>query len=107
MDRKELIKKLQPFLHECKSKGYPLRDLCLEEAYPGVVSTSYIVQVVAKWVDELGSSSQALGILTDILWDTVDEQTRRHIFALYILDNQDMLHSTSDPIHEQAEEALV
>ncbi len=106
MDRKELTKKLQPFLQECKSRGYPLRDLCLEEAYPGVVSTSFIVQVVAEWVDELGSCSQALDILTAILWDTVDEQTRRHIFALYILDNQDLLHCASDPLHEDAEATL-
>jgi len=101
MDRTELIKKLHPFLNACTSKGYPIRDLCLEEAYPGVSSTSFIVEVVAEWVDGLGSCSQALDILIDILWDTVDEQTRRHIFALYILDNQDMLHCASEPLHEE------
>ncbi len=107
MDQTELTNKLQPFIAACEKQGYPLKDLCLEEAYPGVASSSFIVKVVALWVDDLGSCSEALDILLAILWETVNEQTRRHIFALYILDDQDLLHCISPSLVEHAEAAAV
>lgn len=102
MDKAELTRNLQVFQATCKERGYPLRDLCLEEAYPGISSTSFTVKVVAEWADTLGSCSDALDILIDILWETVDEETRKHIFAINIHDSQDQLHCMSEPIHEES-----
>lgn len=107
MDRTELINKLQPFITACKESGYPLSDLCLEEAYPGVVSSSFIVKVVAKWVDTLDSCSDALDILLNILWATTEEATRQCVFALYILDDQESLHCISTPLEEVSVSALI
>lgn len=102
MDKTELTRRLQVFRESCEKQGYPLKDVCLEEAYPGITTTSFIVKVVAEWADNLGSCSNALDILINILWDTVDEETRKYIFAINIHDSQDQLHCMSDPIHESS-----
>ncbi|MFV0345467.1 MAG: hypothetical protein ACK5IQ_04375 [Bacteroidales bacterium] len=70
MDRKELNKKLRPFIQKAESDCYPL-DFCLEEAYPGDNATSYILKVKATWIDEM-SCSEAISTLSEILWETVD-----------------------------------
>ena len=101
MDRKELAKQLLPFLSACKRAGYPLQEVRLEEAFPGVASTSFDVKIWAEWLAELGSSSKALDILIDILWETVEPETRRYIFALHLYDTQEKLHRLSREVHSE------
>lgn len=95
MDRKQLRELLHPFSIECAEKGKPLTDMCLEEAYPGDSSTSYIIQIKADWVDGT-SCSDAIDFLFDILWETTTEETRKRIFSIQVLDSKDKLHCWSD-----------
>lgn len=91
MDRAELKDKLIPFQKKCEEKGMPLTDICVEPAFPGDISTSYIVQVKAPWVDGM-MCSDALDFLFGVLWETVDEKTREKIFSINVLDSTDELH---------------
>lgn len=95
MDRKQLKELLQPFSNQCEEKGKPLTDMCIEEAFPGDSSTSYIVQVKADWVDNT-SCSDAIDFLFEILWETTDEETRKRIFSIQVLDTTDTLQCWSD-----------
>jgi hypothetical protein len=91
MDRAELKISLKPFQDRCAEKGRPVVDFCLEEAFPGDISTSYIIQVKAPWVDET-YCSEALDFLFDTLWETTEEELRKKIFSILILDSRDQLH---------------
>jgi hypothetical protein len=95
MDRKQLRDLLQPFSLKCTEKGKPLTDMCIVEAFPGDSSTSYIIQVKADWVDG-ASCSDALEFLFEILWETTDEEIRKKVFSIQILDSKDILHCWSD-----------
>ena len=95
MDRKELETILNgSFREECSKRGYPLEDLCLEAAYPGDNSTSFIVNIVAKWIEELGCS-RGLDILIDVLWDTVAPKIRKYVFVIHVYDERESLHCLS------------
>jgi len=91
MDREELKSKLEPFLTRCREKGRPLEDICLEDAFPGDSSTSYILKVKAPWVDDM-YCSEALDFLLDIMWETVEQPIREKIFSVNVLDSSDDLH---------------
>ncbi|OMP79279.1 hypothetical protein [[Flexibacter] sp. ATCC 35208] len=95
MDRKKLKELLQPFLDKCSEKGKPLANICIEEAFPGDSSTSFIVQVKADWVDG-AACSDALDFLFEILWETTSEEIRRNVFSIQILNSHDVLHCWSD-----------
>ena len=95
MDRAELIKALEPFKMKCAQKGRPLVDICIEEAFPGDVSTSYIVQVKAPWVDEV-SCWDAIDFLFDTLWETTSEENRKKVFSIKVVDSKDELHCWSE-----------
>lgn len=103
MDRKQLKELLKPFQEKCAELGRPLADLCLDEAFPGDASTSFIIQVTAPWVEEM-SCSEALDFLFDVLWETVDEQTRRKVFSIQVLDSKEDLHCWQDTVERQAEQ---
>ncbi len=54
MDRAKLEFKLdKDFKAECSKQGYPLIDICLEEAYSGDTATLYIVNIVADWAKNI------------------------------------------------------
>lgn len=91
MDRKQLEVNLQPFRKACLNKGRPLTDMCVFEAYSGDVSTSYIIQVKANWIEEM-DCSEAIDFLFDTLWETVAEDVRKYVFSIEVLDNNDQLH---------------
>ncbi len=95
MDRTKLIELLQPFKKKCAEKGKPLDDLCIEEAFPGDASTSYIIRVKATWVDNI-LCSEALDFLFDILWETTDEETRRKVFTIQVVNSEGELHCWSE-----------
>ena len=95
MDRNQLEVSLQSFRNECLSKGRPLEDMCIFEAYPGDISTSYIIQVKANWIEQM-DCSDAIDFLFDTLWDTSDENIRKHIFSIEVLDSNDKLHCYSE-----------
>jgi hypothetical protein len=95
MDRRELKKILEPFKAKCAEKGKPLVDICIEEAFPGDNSTSFIVQVKAPWVDSM-YCSEAIDFLFDTLWETTDAEIRKKVFAIQVLDSREELHCWSE-----------
>jgi hypothetical protein len=90
MDREKLKEKLIPFRQKCEEKGKPLVDLCVEDAYPGDSSTSFIVKVKALWKDDM-DCSEALDFLIDTLFETSDEETRKKVFSIQVIDSTDEL----------------
>jgi hypothetical protein len=89
MDRKsDLMNKLETFKLECEKAEKPLMDICLEEAFPGDNSTSFILKVKAVWLDKL-SLSNGLDILLDILWNTTDVPTRIQIFSICVVNSNE------------------
>lgn len=99
MDRTELKDLLGLFQARCAQQGRALRELCIEEAFPGDASTSFIVQVKAPWVDGM-SCYEALDFLFDTLWETTDEETRKKVFSIKVLGSDDEMHCW-----EEAEQA--
>ncbi len=91
MDRAKLKGLLQPFIAKCAEEGKALTDICIEEAFPGDVSTSYIIQVKAPWVDEI-DCCEAIDFLFDVLFETVDESVRQKVFSIQVLDSKDEIH---------------
>ena len=93
MDKQELTGKLERFKKVCSENGYIEDKIDLEEAYPGMVPTSFIVNVLGKkdWLDKT-YSGQALKQLIRVLWDTTDAQTRENIFTISIY-GEDEHHS--------------
>ena len=78
-------KNLSPFVAKCAAMGKPLQDICLEEAYPGDKSTSYIVKIKANWIGDSGMDcSEALGFMYDLLIETVKPQTIEKIFSILL-----------------------
>ena len=100
MDRTELKELLKPFEARCAERGKPLEGICVEDAFPGDISTSFIVQVKAPWVDEM-YCSDAIDFLFDILWETTDEEIRKKVFFIQVIDSQGELHCMSEPVVEQ------
>jgi hypothetical protein len=96
MDKEQLKNLLQPFQRKCAEKGMPVADICVEEAFPGDISTSYIIQVKAPWVDDMDCSG-AIDFLFDTLWETTNEETRKKVFSIQVLDSRDVLHCMSEP----------
>ncbi len=94
MDKTKLKKLLKPFQIKCAEKGKPLVNLCIDDAYPGDISTSYIVQVKANWIDQT-DCSEAIDFLFDILWETTSEEVRKKIFSINVLDSRAELHCSS------------
>jgi hypothetical protein len=89
MDRKsDLMNKLETFRLECEKAEKPLMDICLEEAFPGDNSTSFILKVKALWLDEL-SLSRGLDVLLAILWATTDIPTRTQIFSICVVNSNE------------------
>jgi len=95
MDRAELKTKLIPFLKKCEEEGRKLSKSCLEEAYPGDSSTSYIINVQADWIDDI-DSTVALDFLFKVLFQTVDLDTRKKIFSIFLKDSKEELHCEAD-----------
>jgi hypothetical protein len=98
MDRKQLRQLLAPFLQKCADEGKAVEDICVEEAFPGDASTSYVIQVKAPWVDNM-YCSDAIDFLFDRLWETTSEETRKKIFSIQVIDSKDKLHCWSDTEH--------
>ncbi len=78
---------MNPFREKCAQKGRPLSGFGIKEALPGDISTSYIIQVKASWMNAM-PFSEALEFLIDILWETTDVETRRKIFTIQLMDNR-------------------
>jgi hypothetical protein len=95
MDRTKLKELLRPFQAKCAEKGKPLTEICVEDAFLGDASTSYIIQVKAPWVDRM-SCSEAIDFLFDTLWETTNEETRKKVFSIQVLDSSDELHCWSE-----------
>jgi hypothetical protein len=88
MDTRELNNRLSNFKAKCTERHFPLTGFDLKAAYPGDDSTSYFIEVKASWIADT-TCSDAIDHLVDILYDTTDEETRRHVFAIKILDSRD------------------
>jgi len=97
MDRTELEQLLIPFQLKCAENDKPLENIYLKEAFPGDVSTSYIVQVKASWIEGM-SAYDAIDVLFDILWETTDEEIRKKVFSIQVLGSSDQLHSKQEAV---------
>jgi hypothetical protein len=97
MDRTELKELLKPFEAKCAEKGKSLQGICVEDAFPGDSSTSFIVQVKAPWVDDM-YCSEAIDFLFDTLWETTNEEIRKKVFSIQVIDSRDELHCSSEPV---------
>ncbi len=95
MDRAELEAKLVPFKDECEKKGKKIQDICIDDAFPGDSSTSYIIKIKAPWVDDM-DCTDALDFLFDTLFETVDPATREKVFSINVVDSKDELHCWSN-----------
>jgi hypothetical protein len=86
MDQQELMVKLQDFKLACMEKGYTVGDFYYEDAYRGIVPTSFIVKVIAKqeWFDSLKSPGEGLHILLEVLWETTSAKTRESVFTIHL-----------------------
>lgn len=105
MDSEKLKSCLVPFIAKCAEKGKAITGICVEEAFPGDISTSYIVKVQAPWVDNM-YCSDAIDFLFDVLWETTDEELRRKIFSIQVLSSKNELHCWSDvPVAKASQEA--
>jgi hypothetical protein len=93
MDREELINKLQVFKKTCSEKGYIYDELTFDEAYPDIVPTSFIVNVVAKKSWLYSTIGEALDKLIDVLWDTAEKKTRESVFTLSLYTLEEMVNS--------------
>ena len=91
MDRFELVKYLESFRLKCSEKGRHLTEICVEDAFPGDASTSYIIRIKAPWVDKM-YCSDALDFLFDTLWETTSADVRKKVFSIRVLDSKDELH---------------
>jgi hypothetical protein len=86
MDRAELKQKLESFKQACIAQGYIDKDteaLIIEESFPGMKPTSFIVNVLVKeqWLN--GKHHRyALEELDELLYKTADEQALINILAL-------------------------
>lgn len=100
MDRAELKELLKPFEVKCAERGRQIEGICVEDAFPGDISTSFIVQVKAPWVDGM-YCSDAIDLLFDILWETTNEEIRKKVFSIQVIDSKDELHCWSEPTTEQ------
>ncbi len=85
MDKQELNNKLELFKRTCSEKGYIEDGIVFEEAYPGMIPSSFIVDVLGKqdWVDKT-YSGLALKQLIQVLWETTDANIRENIFTIRI-----------------------
>lgn len=99
MDRRELKTKLNFFLRKCKEKDKPLEDICIIEAFPGDISTSFIIQVKAHWIEDM-YCSEVLNFLFDTLWETTDSEFRKNIFSIQVLDKNEKLHCESANVED-------
>lgn len=97
MDRAELIQLLQPFKDKCAEKDRSLIGICIKEAFPGDHSTSYIIQVKAYWIDGM-YCSEAIDFLVDTLWETTDEETRKKVFSIQVLNSKDEFNCRSEAV---------
>ncbi|MBT9097239.1 hypothetical protein [Methylovulum psychrotolerans] len=87
MDRTELIGQLQAFTQVCGEKGYidtgDKDAVYLEEAYPGMIPTSFVVNVVVKQpLLEVTYGGNVLKELIGLLWETTTPEIRENIFTL-------------------------
>lgn len=101
MDREELINKLQVFKKTCSEKGYIYDQLTFDEAYPDIVPTSFIVNVIAKKSWLYSTIGEALDKLIDVLWDTAEKKTRESVFTLSLYTLEEMVNSERTRDREQ------
>jgi hypothetical protein len=94
MDKKQLERKLIEFKALCNRKGYPLDEMGLMEAFPGVSNTSHTLLVKASWSESLGYVA-SLKILIDVLWEVFDIESRKKVFAIKILDKDENMNALS------------
>lgn len=101
MNKAELENELQEFEKVCYSEGYIYDALSFDEAYLGVVPTSFIVNVVAKKSWTYANFSKALDKLIEILWKTTEAKTRENIFTLSLYTIDEMVNSEKKRDWEQ------
>lgn len=88
MDKNLLEIEVRRFIDYCEKKKKPISKFCLEEAYPGDSTTSYILQLKINWYKDCYS---ALKTLTNFMFTVMPVEARKRIYALEIIDQNDEL----------------
>lgn len=93
MNCNELKNNLQDFQKTCYEEGYIYNNLTFDEAYPGVIPTPFMVNMVKQKSWELPTMGKALDKLIDILWDKTERETRKNVFTLNLYTIDEMVNS--------------
>jgi len=101
MDIEELVNKLQDFKQTCFNKGYIYDELTFDEAYPDIIPTSFVVNVIIKESWSYFPLSKALDKLIEILWKTTDPKTLESIFTLSLYTIDELVNSEKKRDREQ------
>lgn len=88
MDKEQIAKALSPFFVACKEVGYPITDACLEETYPGDITTPFTLKVKGSWIDEVGYFFSMVE-LVQLLHKHVPREIRLHIFNIDVYKSED------------------
>ena len=101
MDRNDLESKLENFKKACIEMDYVDADkeiLDIEESFPGMIPTSYIVNVHVKnhWLDQ-AIHRQAYKALTDLLYEKTEMDALIKILALRMCSNDGLRNFESSP----------
>ena len=102
MNQEALKNELEDFKQVCFEKGYIYNNLSFDEAYPGVIPTPFIVNMVTQksW-QYSDNTSKALDKLIEVLWSKVKVKTRESIFTLSIYSIDEMVNSERTRDREQ------
>lgn len=104
MDKNQLNKEIETFLTNCKERQKPVKEYCLNEAYPGDSSTSYFFDLKADWINE-DDCFDAIRFFTEVMFSTMTEEARRKIFSIRVFTDQEKLHCDSGEIHQASKKS--
>jgi len=85
MDKKELEKKLQPYINELEQEGIKVKCLNLREVFEGSAFTPFYLSVCIPDVTEKNYDNIVDRVL-EVVWKQIDAATRNSIFALNVVN---------------------
>ncbi|GHT45119.1 hypothetical protein FACS189454_04080 [Planctomycetales bacterium] len=79
----QLESQLQPFIDECERRGYPITDVHIIEAIPGV-HNSLALEYVADWIIDKDKNMDdfiANNLIESILRETTPKEVHQYIYG--------------------------
>ena len=106
MDKTQIENALDTFVIACQEAGYPLLSFCLEETYPGDISTPYTLKIKASWIDKIGYFTSMVE-LSKILRRHIPREIRLHIFHIDVYKSGDTFPCDATSLNKFQESAQV